>query len=61
MEPILMRCGYRCDLCLAYEPNVARNPSNREKLSDGWHKYFGFRLTPAETSPNASQTRLFSQ
>ena len=22
MEPILTRCGYRCDLCLAYKPNV---------------------------------------
>ena len=35
MEPILTRCGYRCDLCLAYKPNVAGNPSNRQKLSDG--------------------------
>lgn len=47
MEPILTRCGYRCDLCLAYKPNVAQNPSNPKKLSDGWFKYFGFRL-PAE-------------
>jgi hypothetical protein len=48
MEPILTRCGYRCDLCLAYQPNVARNPSNQQILSDGWHKYFGFRLPPSE-------------
>ncbi len=48
MKPILTRCGYRCDLCLAYRPNVARNPSNQQKLSDGWFKYFGFRLPPAE-------------
>ncbi len=48
MEPILTRCGYRCDLCLAYKPNVVANPSNRQKLSDGWHKYFGFRLPPEE-------------
>jgi hypothetical protein len=47
MEPILTRCGYRCDLCLAYRPNVEANPSNQEILSDGWHKYFGFRI-PAE-------------
>lgn len=44
MEPILTRCGYRCDLCLAYRPNVEANPANRKALSDGWHKYFGFRL-----------------
>lgn len=46
MEPILTRCGYRCDLCLAYKPNIEKNPSHQQKLSDGWHKYFGFRLPP---------------
>lgn len=47
MEPILTRCGYRCDLCLAYKTNVMQHSSNRQKLSDGWHKYFGFRLPPS--------------
>ncbi len=47
MEKILTRCGYRCDLCLAYRPNVEANPSNRQVLSDGWHQYYGFRI-PAE-------------
>lgn len=47
MEPVLTRCGYRCDLCLAYRPNVEENPSNQLKLSDGWFKYFGFRLSPS--------------
>jgi len=47
MEPILTRCGYRCDLCLAYRPNVEANPSNGRVLSDGWHKVFGFRI-PAD-------------
>jgi Protein of unknown function (DUF3795) len=46
MEPVLSRCGFRCDLCLAYKPNVQNNPSNQQKLSDGWHRYFGFRLLP---------------
>jgi hypothetical protein len=44
MEPILTRCGYRCDLCLAYKPNIETNPSNRKILSDGWFTYFGFRI-----------------
>jgi hypothetical protein len=48
MEPLLTRCGYRCDLCLAYRPNIEREPGNRRKLSDGWHKYFGFRIPPEE-------------
>jgi len=47
MDPILSRCGYRCDLCLAYKPNIEAHPENALKLSDGWFKYFGFRI-PAE-------------
>jgi hypothetical protein len=48
MEPILTRCGYRCDLCLAYKPNIMATPANRQKLSDGWHRYFGFRTPPEQ-------------
>lgn len=48
MEPILTRCGYRCDLCLAYKPNVAENPANQQKLSDGWHTYFGLEIPPVD-------------
>ncbi|NLZ03646.1 MAG: DUF3795 domain-containing protein [Phycisphaerae bacterium] len=47
MDEILSRCGFRCDLCLAYRPNVEANLAGRQVLSDGWHKYFGFRI-PAE-------------
>ena len=46
MDEILTRCGYRCDLCLAYRPNIEKNPDNRQILSDGWFKYFGFRIQP---------------
>lgn len=42
MELILTRCGYRCDLCLAYRPNIEAAPANRQQLSNGWHTYFGF-------------------
>lgn len=48
MRQILTRCGYRCDLCLAYKDNLAQNPSVRDKLSDGWFKYFGFRIQPQD-------------
>jgi hypothetical protein len=43
---ILTRCGYRCDLCLAYAPNVAAK-DRRRALSDGWFALYGFRI-PAE-------------
>ena len=48
MEAILTRCGYRCDLCLAYRPNVEANPENQVVLSDGWFAYFGFRVPPEQ-------------
>lgn len=47
MHPVFTRCGYRCDLCLAYKPNVERTPENQHILSDGWFKYFGFRIEAA--------------
>jgi hypothetical protein len=47
MKPKLSLCGFRCDLCLAYKPNIETHPENRQLLSNGWHTYFGFRL-PAE-------------
>jgi hypothetical protein len=48
MEPILTKCGYRCDLCLAYKPNLEKHPENKQILSDGWHTYFGFRIPPED-------------
>lgn len=48
MQPVLSRCGYRCDLCLAYRPNVQKDPTNQQRLSDGWHQYFGFRIPPEQ-------------
>ncbi len=48
MDPVITRCGYRCDLCLAYKPNVEANTQNQQILSDGWFKYFGFRLMTEE-------------
>jgi hypothetical protein len=46
MEEIISRCGFRCDLCLAFKPNIEKNHQNQQKLSDGWFKYFGFRIPP---------------
>ena len=42
-KEILTRCGYRCDLCLAYKDNIETN-DQRVFLSDTWHKIYGFRI-----------------
>ncbi|KAB3538571.1 DUF3788 family protein [Alkaliphilus pronyensis] len=44
-KEILTRCGYRCDLCLAYKENIEKE-DKRQLLSDGWFKFFGFRIEP---------------
>jgi len=46
MKEIISRCGYRCDLCLAYKPNIEADPENPRRLSAGWRRYFGLRIPP---------------
>ena len=46
-KELLTRCGYRCDLCLAYKENVEKD-DRRNILSEGWNKYFGFRINPED-------------
>ena len=48
MDPIISLCGMRRDLCLAYRPNVEAHPENQQLISDGWYKYFGFRIPPED-------------
>lgn len=45
MAELLTRCGYRCDLCLAFKKNIEKNDM-RQKLSVGWSKCFGFTISP---------------
>lgn len=46
MKEKISFCGYRCELCPAYKGNI-RCEEDRQKVSDGWFKYYGFRI-PAE-------------
>lgn len=49
LPEILTRCGFRCDLCLAYKDNIKNiNKQEKLKLSDGWFKYYGFRIPANE-------------
>ena len=45
--PIVARCGYRCDLCPAYKENI-HGPEDQQRTSDGWFKYYGFRIPPEQ-------------
>ena len=45
MEPIIARCGYRCDLCPAYKTNL-KSDADKIKMCDAWTKYFGSEVPP---------------
>ncbi len=60
MEAIITRCSYRCDLCLAYKPNIEAHPENRQILSDGWYKYFGFRIQAEESTATGVYLKVAS-
>lgn len=45
MEPIIARCGYRCDLCPAYKTNL-KSDSDKQLMCDAWAKYFGSEIPP---------------
>ena len=44
---MIARCGYRCDLCPAYKENI-HSPEDQQRVSDGWFKFYGFRIPPQE-------------
>ncbi len=46
MKELHAYCGYRCDLCPAFINNQT-GPQDRQKISEGWQKYYGFHM-PAE-------------
>lgn len=41
------RCGYHCSECPAYKENI-KSPADQQRVSDGWFKYYGFRIPPEE-------------
>ena len=47
MEEKIGFCGYRCKLCPAYKDNITCE-EDRQKVSDGWFKHYGFRIAAEE-------------
>jgi len=47
MNEIHGYCGYRCDLCPAFVSNQ-KGIEDRQRISDGWQKYLGFRMEPEQ-------------
>ncbi len=55
MHDVFSKCGARCGRCPAYRENV-RTDEDRQRCSDGWHRYLGFRLKPERCYCDGCQT-----
>ena len=45
MKDLFAPCGINCGRCPSYKDNLLTD-EDRQRCSDGWHKYHGFRLSP---------------
>lgn len=45
MKDLFSKCGINCGRCPSYKENL-KTDEDRQRCSDGWHKYLGFRLSP---------------
>lgn len=45
MKDIFSKCGFNCGHCPSYKENL-KTQKDRQRCSDGWHTYHGFRITP---------------
>lgn len=47
MSEIIGRCGFRCDLCMAYKGNGSGS-LHQLRVAEGWFKYYGFMIHPGK-------------
>ena len=50
MDPIVSRCGYRCDLCLSFQANL-KDDADKQQFSDALAKYYDYNLPPDQIRP----------
>ena len=47
MKDLYAKCGINCGHCPSYRENL-RSADDRQRCSDGWARYLGFRLSPGK-------------
>ena len=45
MDPIIAKCGYRCDLCLIHEANL-KSEDDKRRMSEALARYYECQLAP---------------
>jgi len=47
MKDLFSKCGNNCGRCPSYKENL-KTDEDRQRCSEGWQKYLGFRLSPGK-------------
>jgi len=55
MKDLFSKCGANCGRCPAYRENI-KTSEDRQRCSDGWHKYLGARLSVERCYCDGCQT-----
>lgn len=50
MEPIIAKCGYRCDLCSAFETNF-KSDRDRRDIQRAFKQYYGCEIPLEDIKP----------
>jgi hypothetical protein len=50
MKDLFSKCGINCGHCPSHTENL-RTDEERQRCSDGWYRYLGFRLSPGKLRP----------
>ena len=50
MEPVIAKCGYRCDLCMAFEANL-KGDEDKQDISRAFETYYGCKIPVEEIKP----------
>jgi hypothetical protein len=50
MKDLFAKCGCNCGRCPSYKGNL-QTDEDRQRCSDGWYRYLGFRLSPGKLRP----------
>ena len=50
MDPVISKCGYRCDLCPAFAANL-HSHTDRQRMSEALAKYYNYALPPEQIHP----------
>jgi hypothetical protein len=55
MKDLFSKCGFNCSRCAAYKKN-AKTDEDRLRGSDGWKRYYNFRIRPDRMYCDGCQT-----